>query len=120
MGIKIPMFGSKKTEEKERQYPVININPEIPPLPRYSDKTKIDVRYVVISPFVSIHIYWDEEKSELLYNIEEPILTEPEKKSLEQISLGMTEMINLGMVENKDQESLLKYLDQMARILISE
>ena len=44
------------------------------------DKTKINVRYTLISPFAFAHIYWDEKISELVYDIEEPILTQEEKE----------------------------------------
>ena len=39
----------------------IDLNPPTPSLPKFEDKTKIDVRYTVISPYVSIHIHWDEK-----------------------------------------------------------
>jgi len=39
----------------------INFSPQIPPLKRVDDKTKVDVRYCIISPFTFIHIYWDEK-----------------------------------------------------------
>ena len=38
---------------------VINIAPNIPALPRIIDKTKIDIRYKLISPYASAHIYFD-------------------------------------------------------------
>ena len=57
----------------------INPNPPIPALPRINDKTLIDIRYSLIQPFANAHIYWDAELGELVYDIEEPILTEEEK-----------------------------------------
>ncbi len=119
MDLNIPNFNSSKTNI-QREYPNIVINPEIPQLPKFADKTQIEVRYVVLSPFVSIYIHWDEEKGEIIYEIEEPILNETEKKILPQIAQGMTEIINIGLVENKNHEALLEYLNKLARILISE
>ena len=58
----------------------VNFNPDIPPLKKVKDKTKIDVRYAVITPFAFVHIYWDQKEYEVRYEIEEPILTETEKK----------------------------------------
>jgi hypothetical protein len=57
----------------------IDFHPKVPPLEKVKDKTKIDVRYCVISPFAFIHIYWNEKNYELVYEIEEPILTDEEK-----------------------------------------
>ena len=59
-----------------QKYPRVSINftPEIPPLTKVKDKTKINVRYCLISPFAYVHIYWNPEIYELVYEIEEPIL----------------------------------------------
>jgi len=35
----------------------INLNPKVPALPKFEDKTKIDVRYMVIAPYVSCLLY---------------------------------------------------------------
>ncbi|MCL6500657.1 MAG: type II/IV secretion system ATPase subunit [Candidatus Pacearchaeota archaeon] len=102
------------------EHPVININPEIPPLRRIEDKTKINIRYVLISPYVTAHIYWNPEIAELIYEIEEPILNEFEKKTLREIESGMLELINLGTVVEKTQEALLIYIDKMAKVILSE
>ena len=58
----------------------INPNPLVPTIPQFEDKTKIDVRYMVIAPYVSIHIYYDIKTGEVIYDVEEPILSEEEKK----------------------------------------
>src|SRR3989344_448184 len=39
----------------------IDFNPQIPPLKKEKDKTKIDVRYSLISPFAFAHIYFVED-----------------------------------------------------------
>lgn len=57
----------------------IDLHPKTPPLERIKDKTKVDIRYCVISPFAFVHIHWDEKNYELIYEIEEPILDEQEK-----------------------------------------
>ena len=64
---------------------VINTNPTIPALPRIEDKKKINVRYMLIPPYASAHIYWDNNINELVYDIEEPVLQENEKKALENL-----------------------------------
>ena len=60
----------------------INLSPTTPPLPRFEDKKSVDVRYILIAPYVSAHIYWNKELSELVYELEEPILNDREKESL--------------------------------------
>ena len=71
----------------------INLNTSVPKLPRIKDKTQINLRYVLISPYVSVHIYWDEKEGELMYEIEEPILDKNERvllKTLEEIISGFS------------------------------
>ena len=99
----------------------INLNPKVPALPRFPDKTKIDVRYMVIAPYVSIHVYWDVKSREVIYDVEEPILSEEDKKNLKRVEQAMSEMINVNMVgDDKSQENLLDYIDKTARLIISE
>ncbi len=97
--------------------PVINTNPEIPTLMKFSDKTKIDVRYALIVPYVSCHIYWNSEIGEVVYEIEEPLLDNRERQLLFEVEKAMTEMINLGTVE---KNNVLSYLDKMLKVVLGE
>lgn len=98
----------------------INLNPNIPPLPRVEDKTKINVRYVLISPYVSVHIYWSKEHGELIYEIEEPALDDNEKKLLENLERSLEQFINVDVVVEKNTESMIEYIDKTSRLLIDE
>ncbi|MEK6847968.1 MAG: ATPase, T2SS/T4P/T4SS family [Nanoarchaeota archaeon] len=105
-----------------KDYPRVNINfnPEIPPLKKVKDKTKIDVRYSVISPFSFIHIYWDEKEYEVLYEIEEPILTDIEKGYLSQILPAMRDLIDFDVIIEKGIDKLLEYIDKRLKIIAFE
>ncbi|MEA3329723.1 MAG: type II/IV secretion system ATPase subunit [Nanoarchaeota archaeon] len=98
----------------------IDIAPPIPPLPILKDKTQIDVRYTVVSPYATVHIYWDEEEAELKYEVEEPILSEGEKSVLQKLEEAMRELVNVNVVVEKTQEAVLEYLDKTAKLLVSE
>ncbi|MEA3248493.1 MAG: ATPase, T2SS/T4P/T4SS family [Nanoarchaeota archaeon] len=99
----------------------INSNPLIPTIPQFDDKTKIDVRYMVIAPYVSIHIYYDIKTGEIVYEIEEPILNEDEKKNLNRIEEAMREIVNLNILEGeKTNENLIDYFNKTAQLIISE
>ena len=98
----------------------INVNPAIPPLPRLDDKTKIDMRYSLISPYANAHIYWDKEANELIYDLEEPILNSNEKAIIEKIENAMIELININIVVDKTPASMMEYIDKTARLLIEE
>jgi len=98
----------------------INLNPAIPPLPKIDDKTKINLRYTLISPYVSVHIYWDRNEGELIYKLEEPILSESEKAVLTTLETSLGEMINVNVLIQKTIESRIEYLDKTSRLLIEE
>ena len=99
----------------------INLNPQIPSIPRVDDKTKINVRYMVIAPFVSIHIHWDPNVSEVAYDVEEPILDDKSKKDLKRIAEAMREMINVDLMgEDKSSDDLLGYIQKSAEMIMAE
>ena len=98
----------------------LNLNPPVPAIPKTADKTKIDVRYMVIAPHVSVHIYWNAKVGEVIYEIEEPLLKPEDKENLEKIEQAMREMVNVNLVVEKTQESLMDYIDKTARLVISE
>jgi len=99
---------------------IINLNPSIPALPKFEDKTKIDVRYILIYPYASVHIHWDKELGEVIYELEEPVLNATEKVALKRLEDAMFEVININVVVEKTLESLVKYIDKTARLLIEE
>jgi len=98
----------------------INLNPSIPALPQVEDKTKINVRYTLIAPYVSVHIHWDKKNSELIYEIEEPILNENEKSLLATLENSLGEMVNMSIVVQKTTESMIDYINKTSSLLIEE
>jgi flagellar protein FlaI len=94
--------------------------PTIPALKKFSDKKDIDVRYMLILPYTSVHIYWDAKISELIYEVEEPVLNDPEKQNLERLENAMLEIININMAVEKTPEATSEYLDKTARLLVEE
>lgn len=105
-----------------QKYPRVKVdfNPEIPKLKKADDKTKVNVRYSLMSPFVTAHIYWDSKNSELAYEVEEPILNETEKKQKEEIISAMENIINFDTIVETDREFLLDYIDKMFKVLAVE
>ncbi len=98
----------------------LNLNPAIPALHRESDKKKVDIRYMLIPPYASVHIYWNERLGELIYELEEPILRGYEKEALEKIEQAMLELINVNVAVDKTLEATSAYIDKTARLLIDE
>ena len=100
-------------KKEEVKYPRVEINfsPENPRFQKLADKTRVNIRYSLISPFAFAHIYWDSKISEMVYEVEEPILTEEEMHYKEEIISAMEKMISIG-------ETLER--DQMLKLLITE
>lgn len=98
----------------------INFRPKTPPLERIKDKTKIDLRYCLIAPFAFVHIYWNEKIYELVYEIEEPILTEQEKSYLDQLNSAIRDLINFEEIIERNEDALLEYIDKRLKILAIE
>ncbi len=98
----------------------IDLNPSIPALPKVADKTKLDVRYVLISPYAFAHIYWDRKNSELRYDLEEPLLGDEEKAILDSLEENMRDVININVLVERTPEAMIEYIDKTARLLISE
>ncbi len=94
--------------------------PTTPALHRIEDKKQVDIRYMLIVPYAAAHIYWDEKISELVYEIEEPVLNESETKILERLEEAMLELINVNVAIDKTIEATTEYIDKTARLLIDE
>src|SRR3989344_5020263 len=95
----------------------INLNPTIPPLPRVLDKKQVDIRYMLIPPYASAHIFWNDKIKELVYELEEPSLDDNEKKILDKIEKSMLELININVAVDKSTEAVSNYIDKTARLL---
>lgn len=113
---------NKIIQQNILNYPRVEIdfNPFIPPLKKFKDNTKIDIRYCLISPFAFVHIYWDPKIYELVYELEEPLLDNEEKVQKENITNAIRNMINFEGVIKKDLDSLLDYIDKRFKLLAIE
>jgi len=98
----------------------LNLMPSVPTIPRVEDKTKVDIRYMLIAPYSSAHIFWDAQTSELVYELEEPVLSSKDRESLKKIEEGMLELININVSVEKTLDATTKYIDKTARLLIDE
>lgn len=122
----------KKSEEKvktgvreiqsEEEKPIFQIDTSnaIPSLPDIKDVTQIDIRYPLIPPYTFAHVHWDAPNTELVYDIEEPILNAEEKENLIVLEDGIRELINLSYISVKDKNTILIYLEKNVKILLTE
>ncbi len=108
--------------ENIMDYPRVKLDfsPPVAPLKKITDKTKIDVRYSLIAPFASVHIYWNQKNYELIYEIEEPVLDQTEEFYKNQMVNTMRDLINFDNIIEKDQEKLLEYIDKRFKLIATE
>ncbi len=98
----------------------LDFNPRVPNLKKIRDKTKIDVRYALVSPFCFTHIYWDFKNYELVYDVEEPQLNEIEETYKDQIISAMRDLVNFEEVVEKSLDNLLDYIDKRFKLIAVE
>ncbi len=102
--------------------PVFKIEPNIKivTLPEIKDRTKINIRYPLMAPYAYAHIYWNSEREELIYNVEEPVLSESEKEILRLIMLALEEMINISIVKVEKVSQIIAYLEKNVQGILVE
>jgi flagellar protein FlaI len=98
----------------------IEPNLGIPALPDMNLREKIDVRYPLIAPYAYAHIFWDKVQEEIVYNLEEPELTETEKEILRLIMLALEEMINISMAKVEKVSQIIRYLEKNVQSILVE
>ena len=113
---------AKRKEITIQNYPrpEIDFHPEIKPMKKIKDKTQVNTRYTLISPFTFVHIYWNPKISELMYEIEEPPLEDREIDMLHEIKGAMRELLNFNFIIEKSEEVLLEYIDRMFKLIAIE
>ena len=100
--------------------PKINFYPIVPPLKKPKDKSKVNIRYSLVEPFAFAHIYWDEKRFDLVYEIEEPVLTKEEEEIKNELISTMRDLINFDEAVEKNEAALLKYIDKRFKLLATE
>ena len=98
----------------------IDLRPRFVKLPDISVKEKINVRYPLLPPYAFAHIYWDNTAKELLYSVEEVLLTDTEKELMKLIQLGLEEMINISYAYATKSELIIKYLEKNVQSILAE
>jgi len=109
-----------ESEDSKKEGFNIQEEQKIPVIPDFKSKDQVDVRYPLIEPFAYAHIYWDSSRNELIYQVEEPIIDESEQKTLNIISEGIKELINMSFIAVNKKETVIEYLEKNVKLLISE
>ncbi len=94
---------------------IINTNPKTPQLHSTDDKTKINLRYGLLPPFAYAHIYWNAQKQDVVYELEEPTLSEEEKGIFLKVEESIRQMINFSeSLKSEDNQEYIRDLMKKA------
>ena len=114
----------KMQRKSEEEVKLAGFQVEIPKafveLPPADDLAKIDVRYPLILPFAYAHVIWNPKEKQLNYFLEEPKLTEEEKKFLQRISSSLIDLIEVGLSAIKSIPEATKYLEDQIKKVVKE
>ncbi|MFH1210345.1 MAG: type II/IV secretion system ATPase subunit [archaeon] len=108
------------TGESEKTMFKVDLTPSVAQLPDFPDKSLTDIRYPLTPPYAFAHIYWDKVINELVYDVEEPVLSEEEMKTFKILEDSIREIINISMINVKDTNVIIEYLEKNLKVLISE
>ncbi len=114
----------KKMKEKEEEVsalPGFQIEEigEFVELPTVKHVSEVDVRYPLIPPFAYTHIKWDPAIEQVTYQLEEPLLTDDEKKILKKIHVALIDLIQVGLTSVKNTVEATKYLEGQVKKAIT-
>ncbi|MBN1386497.1 type II/IV secretion system ATPase subunit [Candidatus Woesearchaeota archaeon] len=98
----------------------IDLRPKLISIPPFENKKEIDIRYPLIAPYAYAHIYWDNTQNELLYEVEEPQLSDTEQQLLKLIKLALEEMINVSFINSLMEHKVISYLEKNVQSILTE
>ena len=89
-------------------------------LPKLKNPANARVNYPLLEPFVSATIKWDKKEKHLVYCVEEPELSDEDKKLLDTIKSNITEQIDTKMSFLTKTEEAMKYLEKKMHEMLND
>jgi flagellar protein FlaI len=108
------------TLKDTKVYFKLDLRPQIVELPEEKDLTKLNIRYDLIPPHCSSHIFWDTKNGELVYYVEEPQLNDVEEEILRLVKMGLEEMINISFINAAKNKKVVQYLEHNVQSILAE
>ncbi|MBI4168115.1 MAG: type II/IV secretion system ATPase subunit [Candidatus Aenigmarchaeota archaeon] len=81
---------------------------------------EINISYPLIDPFLYANIAWDKEKSELVYSVVEPSLTDADRKIIDEITEDLMELLEIELSAITKKAEAVKYLEEHVKRIIAE
>ncbi len=104
------------------EYPDVHIRDakHIVALPVFREKTKLNVTYPLLEPYVNANIRWDKKNKCIVYNIKEPELTKKEQEEMEKIKKALLEVIDVSLSVVKKKNETFNYLKSKVSDIIDD
>lgn len=108
----VSLFGSEAEEREERygNFQIESVSTSLVVIPPTDDITEVDIRYRLLQPFADAHIYWNEEQEELIYEIDEPDLSEQEEEIYERTKDALEKKISVPLSDLDTSQQVIEYL----------
>ncbi len=115
------LYGLLDVRIKEREpHFEIETKKEIVVIPTFDKLQEIDIRYKLMAPFAKAHIKWNSKKKEVIYTVEEPKLTQTEKKIFLKIRTGLEETLETSLSSLETKEQIIGYLENRILAILEE
>ncbi len=111
---KLGLSEGDDTEDEDGygSFRIESISPGLVVIPDSGDITETDVRYPLIKPFADAHIYWDEDKEALVYDVHEPQLNDREEQIFADLRSALEEKIDVPLSKLDTTQKIVDYLEK--------
>lgn len=115
------LLGKLFKPKKNILYPRFNIDTKTQfyDIPSFDDRSKISVRYPLIKPYAFAKIYWSPEVEEVIYEVQEPQMTENLYNVFKVVKGGLEELINIKFT-GSDTAKLIDFLQKTVESILLE
>ncbi len=111
---------SEEEEEKISQFNVRSASQNLVVIPDVENMQELDVRYPLIEPFANAHIQWDEDQEEVVYEVEEPSMSDDEEEAFARIKEALEKKIDVSLQELNTTEKIISYLEKKVDDVVAE
>lgn len=89
-------------------------------IPKVKDITKVDIKYDLLEPFVSVHIKWIPKEKKLRYEVIEPELSKKERGLMGEIEENLIDLIDIKISLVKNKNKAIDYIKELVGRVIKD
>ncbi|MFB6265678.1 MAG: type II/IV secretion system ATPase subunit [Candidatus Nanohaloarchaea archaeon] len=118
----LPFIGVEEEKDKDKYgtFQIKSASSDLVVIPETDDITQVDVRYPLLQPFADAHIHWDDSEEELVYEVDEPDLSEREEEIFERVKTALEKKISVPLSQLETSDDVVDYLQDEVRDVLDE